>query len=123
LKRVTGDVDGQASLIATNGKELDALKALGTRNYSEFTINKGKDPTRVGNVMIQLKKVDPKNNRFTIELTVDDIKVEKKDRTVNEPIQFLTSKATQPDEIVVNKCGKNQIVGYLATPKVQIPRS
>jgi chromosome segregation ATPase len=118
LKRATGELDSHASLIATNGKELQALKDLGERSYSEFTISKAKQATRVGDVMIELKKVDVKRNKFTIAVTVDDKTVEKKDRTINEPIQFYTSKAHQPDEIVVNSVGKNQIVGYLASPKV-----
>jgi chromosome segregation ATPase len=123
LKRVTGDVDNHASLIATNGKELDALKMLGERNYSEFTITKSKQPTRVADISVQLKKVDVKRNKFTIAITVDDKLVEKKDRTINEPIQFYTAKARQPDEIVVNQVRKDTIVGYLAIPKVQTPRS
>jgi chromosome segregation ATPase len=124
LKRATGELDNHTSLIATNGKELEALKELGERNYFEFKIPKGdKSKQRVGDVMVELKKADPKHNRFTITVTVDDKAVEKKDRTINEPIQFYTSKAHQPDEIVVNQVQKNLIVGYLATPKVQTPRS
>ncbi len=123
LKRVTGDVDSHASLIATNGKELDALRQLGERNYSEFTITKSKKPTRVGDVMVRLKKADVKHNRFTIEVIADDKTVEKKDRTINEPIQFYTLKAKQPDEIVVNQVRKDVIAGYLATPKVQNNRA
>ena len=83
----------------------------------DFTISKSKQATRVGDVMIELKKVDVKRNKFTIAVTVDDKTVEKKDRTINEPIQFYTSKARQPDEIVVNTLAKNQIVGYLASPR------
>jgi hypothetical protein len=123
LKRATGELDNHSSLIATNGKELQALKELGERNYSEFTIAKGKKPTRVSDVMVEVKKVDTKRNRFTIAITVDDKTVEKKDRTINEPIQFYTSKARQPDEIVVNAVKKDTIVGYLATPKVQAART
>ena len=123
LKRVTGDVTGQGSLIATNSKELAALRALGERNYFEFRVNKTKDMQKVGDVGIQLKKTDAKKNRYTIEVLVDDKRVEKKDKTVNEPVQFLTSKAKQPYEIVVNEVGKDQIAGYLATPKVQTSRN
>ena len=72
---------------------------------------------------MQLKKADVKKNRYTIELIVDDQRVEKKDKTINEPVQFLTSKAKQPYEIVVNKVQKDQIAGYLATPKVQNVRN
>ena len=68
--------------------------------------------------MVQLRNVNPKKNRFTIEVTFDDKKVEKKDRTIDEPIQFLTSKAKQPYEIVVNTVTKDKISGYLAVPKV-----
>jgi len=122
LKRATGELDSHSSLIATNATELKALRELGERNYAEFSINKNKQFTRVGDVSIELKKTDPKRNRFTIEITADDKTVEKKDRTVNEPIQFYTSKARQPYEIVVNSVKKDAIAGYLATPKVTSTR-
>ena len=123
LKRVRGDLGEQSGLIATNGKELQALKALGERNYFEFRLPKAKNAQRVGDVMLTLKKTDQKKNKFTIELVADDKKVEKKDKSINEPLQFYTSKARQPYEIVVNEVGKDLIVGYLATPKVQNARN
>ena len=122
LTKVTGDLGVQSGYIATNGKELDALKRLGERNYFEFNLGKTKAPTRVGDIMVMLKKADAKKHRYTIEVTVDDQMVEKKDKTVNEPVQFLTSKARQPYELVVNSVKKDVIVGYLATPKVMEPR-
>ena len=123
LKRTNGDVTGQGVLIATNAKELAALRQLGERNYLEFTIHKSKQPQKVGEVGVLLKKTDPKKNRYTIELTADDKTVEKKDRTINEPLQFLTSKARQPYELVVNDVKKDTIVGYLSVPKVQNVRN
>jgi hypothetical protein len=123
LKRVRGDLDGTSSLVATNGKELDALKRLGERNYFEFNLTKSKEPSRIGDISVVLKKTDPKKNKFTIEVIADDKKVEKKDRNTNEPIQFYVSKARQPYEVVVNEVRKNQIVGYLSTPKVQTTRN
>ncbi len=123
LKRVRGDLGEQSGLIATNGKELQALKALGERNYFEFRLPKAKQPQRVGDVMLTLKKSDVKKNKFTIELIADDKRVEKKDKSINEPLQFYTSKARQPYEIVINEVGKDLIVGYLATPKVQNARN
>jgi hypothetical protein len=123
LRRVRGDLDGTSSLVATNGKELMALKTLGERNYFEFNITKSKEPRKVGDVAVLLKKTDPKRNRFTIELMADDKRVEKKDKNLNEPVQFYVSKARQPYEIVVNEVKKDQIVGYLATPKVQTSRA
>ncbi len=118
LKRATGELDGHSVLIATNGKELQALQALGERNYVQFTISKAKVPQKVGDVAIKLMRADPKKNRYTIELTADDKTVEKRDRVVNEPLQFMTSKAKQPYEIVVNDIKKDTIVGYVSIPKV-----
>ena len=118
LKRATGEIDGHSVLIATNGKELAALRALGERTFVEFTVHKAKQPQKVADVAILLKRTDPKKNRYTIELTADDKTVEKKDRGVNEPLQFMTSKAKQPYELVVNDVKKDTIVGYLSIPKV-----
>ena len=118
LKHAQGDLDSHSSLIATNSKELSALRELGERNYAEFTITKGKQFTRVADISVELKKADPKHHKFTISITADDQTVDKKDRNINEPIQFYTKKARQPYEIVVNTVDKDKIVGYLATPKV-----
>jgi F0F1-type ATP synthase membrane subunit b/b' len=118
LKRATGEIDGHSVLIATNGKELAALQALGERNYVQFTIQKSKQSQKVGDVSILLKKADPKKNRYTIDLTADDKTTEKRDRGINEPLQFMTSKAKQPYELVVNDVKKDAIVGYLSIPKV-----
>jgi chromosome segregation ATPase len=122
LKSVSGDLGVQSGLIATNSKELAALIALGQRNYFEFNLGKTKQPQRVGDIMVQLKKADQKKNRYTVEITADDKRVEKKDKGVNEPVQFYTSKARQPYEMVVNEVKKDVIVGYLSTPKVQTGR-
>jgi hypothetical protein len=122
LHSTQGDLGVQSGLIATNGKELAALKALNDRNYFEFNIGKTKEAQRVGDILIHLKKADPKKNRYTIEITADDKRTEKKDKGVNEPVQFYTSKARQPYEVVVNEVKKDRISGYLATPKVQSSR-
>ncbi len=123
LKSVRGDLSGTNSLVATNGKELAALRRLGERNYTEFKLIKTKEPQRVGDIQLLLKKTDPKKNKFTVEVHADDKTTEKKDRTVNEPVQFYVAKAAQPYEIVVNTVGKDTISGYLSTPKDRIPRN
>jgi len=123
LKATQGDLGVQSGLIATNGKELAALKALGERNYVEFKISKSKAPQKVGDIAVLLERADPKNNRYTIKVIADDKTVQKKDKTVNEPVQFLLSKATQPYELVVNDIKKDLISGYVASPKVQQTRS
>jgi tetrahydromethanopterin S-methyltransferase subunit G len=122
LKSVRGDMGVQSGLIATNSKELAALRALGERNYFEFNLAKTKQPQRIGDIMVQLKRADQKKNRYTIEITADDKRTEKKDKSINEPVQFYVAAARQPYELVVNSVGKDLIVGYLATPKVREPR-
>jgi septal ring factor EnvC (AmiA/AmiB activator) len=123
LKSTRGDLGVQSGLIATNGKELAALRTLGERNYTEFRLTKEKAPRKVGDVQMRLKSADMKKNRYTIELIADDKLVEKKDKTVNEPVQFMLSRATQPFEIVVNEVKKDMISGYIAAPKVQQART
>ena len=123
LKATQGDLGVQSGLIATNGKELAALKALGERNYVEFKLGKTKGPQKVGDISVLLKKADPKTNRYTITVIADDKTVEKRDKTVNEPVQFMLAKASQPYELVVNDVKKDLISGYVAAPKVQQTRN
>ena len=91
-------------------------------NYTEFKIAKSKAPQKVGDISVLLRSTDPKHNKYTIDVIADDKRVEKKDRTVNEPVQFLLSKAAQPYELVVNDVKKDLISGYVASPKVLQPR-
>jgi hypothetical protein len=123
LRSTRGDLGVQSGLIATNGRELAALRSLGERNYTEFRLTKEKSPRKIGDVQMRLKAADMKRNRYTIELIADDKMVEKKDKTINEPVQFMLSRATLPFEIVVNEVKKDMISGYIAAPKVQQARS
>lgn len=121
LRRTTGDMGVMSGLIATNQKELEALKARGERDYYEFTLTKSQKQQRVGDILMQVKKTDSKRNKFTVEIVADDKRVEKKDKTVNEPVQFyVLSKARVPYELVVNEVKKDTVVGYLAMPKVKL---
>jgi hypothetical protein len=123
LSSVKGDMGVQSGLIATNSTELGALRSLGERNYFEFDIQRSKDPQRVGSISVQLRKTDLKRNKFNIDLWVDDKRIEKKDKTLLEPLQFYVQGARQPYELVVNQISKNRIAGYLATPKVEQKRT
>ncbi|HLG96487.1 MAG TPA: hypothetical protein VKX49_09295 [Bryobacteraceae bacterium] len=122
LKRMVGDMGVMSGDIATNGKELAMLKELGAREYFEFDLSKSKAPQKVGDIRLLLKKTDPKHSRFTVAVYADDKIVEKRDRTINEPVQLYVSGNRQPYEIVVNQVKNNEVVGYLATPKVKAPR-
>ena len=122
LKRAMGDMGVMSGLIATNSKDLDTLRTMGERNYFEFDISK-KDPAKkVGDIMLTLKKVDPKRSRFTLDVLADDRHVEKRDKTIDEPVQLYVSGNMQPYEIVVNNITKDHVTGYLATPKMKLAR-
>jgi chromosome segregation ATPase len=117
LTSMKGDLSGHSSLIARNHDELELLKHKGDRNFYEFTLNKG-EKKPVGTVSLELKKADLKKNKFTLVVNSDDRQYEKKDRNVNEPLQFYSGKDPALFEIVVNTINsKNQIAGYLSTPK------
>jgi|SwirhisoilCB2_FD_contig_61_6089387_length_951_multi_2_in_0_out_0_1 hypothetical protein len=122
LKRAMGDMGVMSGLIATNAKDLDTLRALGERNYFEFDISKKDAAKKVGDLMLTLKKADPKRGRFTMDVLADDRHVEKKDKTINEPVQLYVSGNMQPDEIVINQVTKDHVTGYVATPKVKLAR-
>jgi exonuclease VII large subunit len=122
LKRAVGDLGVVSGDVATNSQQLAALKKLGERNYFEFDLSKAKEPQRVGDIRLLLEKTDPKHNRYTVQVLADDKKIEKKDKTVNEPVQLYVAGSRQPYEIVVNQVKKNEVVGYLATPKLRTAR-
>ncbi len=122
LKRAMGDMGVMSGLIATNSKDLQALRDLGDRNYFEFSLKKGEMTKKVGSLTLTLKKADPKHNRYTMAVLVDDRMVEKKDKTINEPVQLYTGNSKQPYEIVVNTVQKDGVAGYLAAPKVNLAR-
>lgn len=117
LRRVMGDMGVISGHIATNRKELEILRRSGERDYTEFRLSKAKDARMVNGVALLLKKTDPAAGRFTLEVLTDDVKVQKKDRMLNEPVQFYVARNKVPYEIVVNAVSKNEIAGYLATPK------
>ena len=117
LKRTIGDLGEQSGLIARNHEELAQLKQNAAREYFEFDLHKAKRPAPLGPVAMRLKSTDVKHNRYTLLLMVDDNEIEKKDKTLLEPVQFYRRNARQLHEIVVYTIGKDRIVGYLSTPK------
>jgi hypothetical protein len=117
LEHAIGDLNVQSGLIARTKDDLEFLKHRGDRNYFEFTLNRGAHPTPVSTVSLQLKKADKKKSRFTLNVIADDRTIEKKDRTVSEPMQFYTGRDRNLYELVVMSVDKNKVTGYLSTPK------
>jgi chromosome segregation ATPase len=105
------------TLIAKNHDEIDELRRLGERDYYEFTISTKGQREKVGDLMVELRGVDPKKNTYTVAIYADDSRYEKKNRSVNEPIYFFTHGTRAPIEFTVNQVGKNKIAGYLSVPK------
>jgi chromosome segregation ATPase len=117
MTSMKGDLNGHSTLIARNGEELEILKHKGDRNYYEFTIAKGQKKP-VGTITLELKKVDAKKSKFTLVVYADDKQYEKKDKNLNEPLQFYAGKDPMLFEIVVNSVSaKNTVSGYLSSPK------
>jgi DNA repair exonuclease SbcCD ATPase subunit len=117
LQRVVGDAGVMSGLIATNHDQLEELKHKGDRTYYEFTLQKGAKPTLLSTIKLQLKKVDDKHSKYTLGVSADDRNIEKKDKNLDEPVQFYTGKDPVLFELVVNVISKNQVSGYLSTPK------
>src|SRR5438270_477900 len=98
-------------------EDLEVLKHKGDRNYYEFTLKKSKTPQPVSTVSLLLKKADQKKGKFTLNVIADDKSIEKKDRNMNEPLQFYTGRDRMLYELVVFTIAKDQVSGYISTPK------
>jgi hypothetical protein len=121
LNKTIGDLNMARSelgtLIARNHDEIDVLRRQGERDYIEFSIAGKNKSQKVGNISVELKGTNEKKNRASLVLTVEDKTTEDKNRAVNQPLFFYLNGTHQPEEVVINKIGKNQISGYLSIPK------
>lgn len=120
VNTLTGDLGMARSelgtLIARNHDDIEYLRKLGERDYIEFTLDKN-HPTHVAGVSLNLKKTNVKHYTFNLALTIDDMQIEKKDRTINEPVIFYVNGSKKPYELVVNSVESSQVKGYISTPK------
>jgi uncharacterized protein (DUF2141 family) len=105
------------TLIARNHDEIDQLRRLGERDYVEFTIAGKNKPQKVGNLTVELKGVNEKRGQYSVAMTAEDRRLEKKNRAMNEPVFFYLSGTKIPEELVINKIGKDTISGYVSIPK------
>src|SRR5207237_765852 len=117
LTTAVGDLNNQGVLIARNGEELEVLKHLNDRNIYDFKLTKSKQPQHVGPVQIVLHSTDPKRYKFDMTVIADDKSIDKKDRNVDEPMQFYVRGVRAPYELVVMEVTKTGVNGYLTTPK------
>jgi len=104
------------TLIARNHDDIETLRKLGDRDYFEFTLQK-KTPVHVAGVGLVLKKTNLKRHRYNLVLQADDMEIEKKDRTANEPVFFYLRGQKKFYEMVVNKVESNKVTGCVSTTK------
>ena len=109
--------DNLSAAVAKNASELSELRRKGERDYVEFEIPKKNQPFKVEDIRLILKKTDPKKGKYNVVIVVDDNKLEKKDRSVNEPVQFLVGHNRVRYELVINWVQKDRAGGYLSLPK------
>ena len=108
--------------IAKNSNELAELRKKGERDFFEFDLRKNsKQPfQRVADIQIGLLATDAKRGKYSMAIKVDDNRLEKKDRTTNEPVQFLVGKDELRYEVVVNSVEKDRVRGYISVPKDKV---
>ena len=108
------------TLIAKNHDDIEVLRRRGERDYFEFTIAGKNTPQKMGDVTIELRSTDSKKNQCNLAFVLDDKHIEKRDRTIDEPIFFYRHGEKQPLEVVINHVEKNKVVGYLSVPKEKL---
>jgi len=98
---------------------LNALEKRGETKYDQFKIDKLKDFRQIGPVSVSLIKVDTKRHQYNLELIVDQVKLEKKNVNLYEPVYLTLNNWSQPVVLVVNQILKNEVRGYITLPKYQ----
>jgi hypothetical protein len=114
LEQLRGE---HGELIARNHEELEQLKRTGERDYYEFTLTSKGQKEHVGQTMIEFRGASAKKHQYSIRMTVDDMQLDKKNKSINEPIYFYAGGSRQPMELVVNQVTDKKITGYLSAPK------
>jgi DNA polymerase IIIc chi subunit len=116
LADVVGVVGSQQGEISQTRERLNQLLAQTRRSAVPFELRHGANPEPVGPVSLVLKSSDPKNQRYTVCVYLDNQCIELKNRAVNEVVAFVLSKDSAPLELVATKVLHDQIVGYLEVP-------
>jgi hypothetical protein len=122
LGNVVGELDAQRDAIERDQYRLDELAGRFQRNSQPFTLEKTSNPQQVGPVSLRLQSTDPRNQRYTMRLSVDDTTVELKDRALHEAIQFYASGGKLTFELVVSQIGRDAVSGRLVLPQTTATR-
>ena len=122
LNLTKDQLQAMSEWVSSNSSEIGHLRDFNDRTYLTFRLPKSGKLYKIGGVLMRLRKTEPKRHRFSIELLADDRKMVKKDHYVNEPLQFYIGDSKRPYEIVMTSVKKEEVMGFLATPKIQMAR-
>jgi Tfp pilus assembly protein PilV len=116
LADVVGVVGSQQGELSRTREELNKLLAQTRRSAMQFELRRGASREPVGPVSLLLRNSDPKNQRYTVCVYLEDQCIELKNRAVDEVVVFVVSENSAPLELVATKVLHDQIVGYLEVP-------
>jgi hypothetical protein len=122
LADVVGAVGSQEGEINQTRDELNQLLAQTRRTALQFELTRGTGRQSVGPVELLLKGSDPRSQRYTVCVYVNNKCVELKDRVLDEVVVFVLVRGTPPLELVATRINRDEIVGYLEVPTEKVVR-
>ena len=117
LKDTKAHIRSIGDWVAGNASEIDKLREKGNRQFVRFQLSRSEEMRRVGDVRMRLRKTDPKRNKYTMEILVDDKKMVKKGQYANEPVEFYVADCAEPYQLVMTAVKKDHVMGFLSRPK------
>jgi hypothetical protein len=122
LADVVGAVGSQEGEINQTRDELNQLLAQTRRSALQFELTRGTGRQSVGPVELLLKGSDPRSQRYTVCVYVNNKCIELKDRVLDEVVVFVLARGTPPLELVATRINRDEIVGYLEVPTEKVVR-
>lgn len=116
LADVSGQVGNQQMQLLRSEDELNQLLARTQRTAIPFEVHRGPDRQPIGPILFSLKSTNPKTQRYTLCVYVQESCVELKERNRYEVVQFVISRYSAPLEVIATSVSKDEITGYLEVP-------
>jgi hypothetical protein len=116
LADVSGQVGNQRMQLLRSEDELNQLLAHTQRTAIPFEVHRGSERQPVGPIYFVLKSTNPKSQRYTLCVYVQDSCLELKERNRYEVVQFVTSRYSAPLEVIATSVTKDGVTGYLEVP-------
>ena len=116
LADVVGVVGSQQEELSQAREDINRLLAQTKRSAMQFELRRGARREPVGPVTLVLKAADPKTQRYTVCVYLENHCTELKDRAQNEVVVFVLNRNSAPLELVATKILRDQVVGYLEVP-------